>query len=473
MVTRGASGPGAQASGLRAQVSGLRLATVIALTLVFPSVGPAQTRITLEQAGPVLRALEASLPAPLRNRTAEQLAALWPSWVETHDRDVRARLARGDEDSVVNFWLYGTSFTSAPPAIARGALIPPAALEALAQRRLDDLLERLAAPGDNERLRFARQVLAARDAEASTAAGRARARRVLADARQRMIREFAAADRALAGALAGDAGARTGTSATVFRERGLSSDTSVLSDYGVRVALEAIHRQGTLAPGSVRHVAIIGPGLDFTNKTDGHDFYPQQTIQPFAVADALRRTGLAAADLRLTTFDISARVNAHLTNGAAGAGSAQEYVVTLPLDAGETWTNELVAYWQRWGSEVGDEVPAARPPASAGPVRVRAVRIRPDLVRSITPRDMNIVVDRLALPDAERFDLVVATNVLLYYDVFEQALAVSNIAAMLRPGGVFVTNTAVFPTPPLQASASYLRVAHTTLQYDEMLWYRR
>ena len=44
---------------------------------------------------------------------------------------------------------------------------------------------------------------------------------------------------------------------------------------------------------------------------------------------------------------------------------------------------------------------------------------------------------------------------------------------MLRPGGVFVTNTAIFPTPPLQASASYLRVAHTAERYDEMFWYQR
>jgi hypothetical protein len=63
--------------------------------------------------------------------------------------------------------------------------------------------------------------------------------------------------------------------------------------------------------------------------------------------------------------------------------------------------------------------------------------------------------------------------VLVYYDVFEQALAAANVAAMLRPGGVFVTNTAVLPTPPLRATAAYLRVAHTAERYDEMFWYQR
>ena len=112
-------------------------------------------------------------------------------------------------------------------------------------------------------------------------------------------------------------------------------------------------------------------------------------------------------------------------------------------------------------------------PAVAGVVKTRTVRIQPTVVASIVPRDLNIVVDRLSVASVERFDLVVATNVLFYYDVFEQALAAANVAAMLRPGGVFVTNTAIFPTPPLQASASFLRVAHTAERYDEMFWYQR
>jgi predicted TPR repeat methyltransferase len=101
------------------------------------------------------------------------------------------------------------------------------------------------------------------------------------------------------------------------------------------------------------------------------------------------------------------------------------------------------------------------------------VRVQPAVVSSITPRDLNIVVDRLPLRDDERFDLIVATNVLVYYDVFEQALAAANVASMLRPGGVFMTNTAVLPTPPLRATAEYMRVAHTGERYDEIFWYQR
>jgi hypothetical protein len=47
----------------------------------------------------------------------------------------------------------------------------------------------------------------------------------------------------------------------------------------------------------------------------------------------------------------------------------------------------------------------------------------------------------------------VATNVLVYYDRFEQALALANVAAMLRPGGIFLTNYQVHPAPPLEPAA--------------------
>lgn len=448
-------------------------ATLLVLVALAASAVGAQSRVTLDQAAAVLSTLSSNLPPGLAGLSPEERARAWSTWVDRHDRDVRARLARGDDDSLVNFWLYGTSFTSHPPAIGRAAAMPSATLEDLARRRLDDLLDRVTSPDADERLQFARRVLASRSADPATADGGQRARRFLLETRQRMIAEFAGAERELAAARTRGDGALSGANATIFRDRGISSDTSLLADYGVFVALETIARQRTLAPGSVRRVAVVGPGLDFTNKADGYDFYPQQTLQPFAIVDALRRTGLAAADLRVTTLDINQRVNDHVRNATARATTKPGYVVTLPLDGSERWTSEVLAYWQRWGSAVGTEVPALAPPAVAGLVRTRAVRLDPVVVASVEPRDFNVVVDRLPLPQGERFDLIVATNVLVYYGVFEQALAAANIAAMLEPGGVFVTNTAVVPTAPLRSEAAYLRVAHTTERYDELFWYRR
>jgi chemotaxis methyl-accepting protein methylase len=51
--------------------------------------------------------------------------------------------------------------------------------------------------------------------------------------------------------------------------------------------------------------------------------------------------------------------------------------------------------------------------------------------------NVNIVTQRL---DGDGFDLVIATNVFIYYDVLEQALAMSNVEAMLKPGAFLLAN---------------------------------
>jgi hypothetical protein len=74
-----------------------------------------------------------------------------------------------------------------------------------------------------------------------------------------------------------------------------------------------------------------------------------------------------------------------------------------------------------------------------------------------------------------RFDLVIATNVLIYYSVFEQSLAVANIAQMLRPWGIFLSNNLVaeLPRSPLTL-VGFTDVVYTSTRLgDRVLWYRR
>jgi chemotaxis methyl-accepting protein methylase len=83
-------------------------------------------------------------------------------------------------------------------------------------------------------------------------------------------------------------------------------------------------------------------------------------------------------------------------------------------------------------------------------------------VLAVTPRNLNIVLARDERPAAEKFDLVIATNILVYYDVFEQSLAVANVASMLAPGGLFLTNTrmTLLPGSPLR-SVGYTDTVYT------------
>ena len=226
----------------------------------------------------------------------------------------------------------------------------------------------------------------------------------------------------------------------------------------------------------MRRVAVVGPGLDFVEKAEGLDFYPPQSLQALALADSLVRLGLAdAASLRITALDISPRVLDHLARARARAAAGQGYTVQLPRPR-EGWGAPLVSYWQRFGDAVGTPAGALTPPPTAGPLEVRAVRVRPAVVAAVQPVDLNVVYQRLELPASERFDLVVATNILVYYDTFEQCLAMANVASMTAVGGLFLTNNVLLELPGSKLrSAGYKTVVFSDRPDDgeHVLFYRR
>ena len=273
-------------------------------------------------------------------------------------------------------------------------------------------------------------------------------------------------------------GARLDAYSRIFDDRGLSSDTSLGVNFAVHLALGALKTTGKIRPGGVRRVAIVGPGLDFVDKAEGHDFYPPQTIQPFAVMDSLFRFDLARhEDLGITTVDVSRRVTQHLEDAVGRAADGTPYVLQLPLEHREPsreWVPDLVQWWERLGSTIGNDVEPLRPGTDSA-IRVRAIRIQPAIVRLITPRELNIVLERLRLSDTDRFDLIIATNVLVYYGRFEQALALANIASMLRPGGFLLTNYVASASESLESAAALSIRVRVDRQGngDTMLLYER
>ena len=438
--------------------------------------------MTYRDAKPILEALRKSLwPVELRATTSADLESFWPGWVARHDATIRARLARGDHDSIVNFLLFGTTFTQRPRATERdiAGLAGRPSRAALIEGRVEDLVAALASPGTNERLQFTRHIVEGKGIDPATATGQDLVRRYLNEGLAHVSAEIWDIDRALQDVQrVNDPRTERLERSTLFRDRGLSSDTSIFPNFVLDQAFTAIRSESLLGADSVRHVAIVGPGLDFTDKRDGYDFYPQQTIQPFAVVDSLIRAGLASADdVRTTTFDLSPRINHHLDTARHRARAGGAYVLQLPRDMDLPWSSGLVEYWKRLGDRIGEEADAIVPPATAGNAHVRAVRVRPAIVRSIIPQDLNIVLQRLEpLPANERFDLIIATDILIYYSVVEQSLALANVAAMLRPGGLFLSNTAVFELPGIPMVSVGYNDALYVLQPeigDRLVWYRR
>jgi chemotaxis methyl-accepting protein methylase len=96
-------------------------------------------------------------------------------------------------------------------------------------------------------------------------------------------------------------------------------------------------------------------------------------------------------------------------------------------------------------------------------LETRAVRIRPQVVMSCQPVDLNFVLEQLGSPIKERFDLVIATNVFVYYDYLEQALALQNISTVLKPGGFLLAND--LPLAPSQIPMNL--VGYTPVRYGE------
>jgi len=133
--------------------------------------------ISYRDARPVLESLRRDLlPDDLRSKTAAEIEAAWSDWVARRDRATRGRLDQGDRDSIVNFLLFGTTFTRAPRATAADLAAlnerPQEALSLLT-RRVDDLAAAVAEPRSNERLQFARRFLERHGMQPHTAAGRA------------------------------------------------------------------------------------------------------------------------------------------------------------------------------------------------------------------------------------------------------------------------------------------------------------
>src|SRR5579864_408847 len=470
-----------------------RLALLFVLTSVLLAAPPVAkvVYISFTAAKPVIEAFKDSLPADLKGKSEAAIAAEWPQWVRQQDQAVRARLEKGDEDSLVNLLLYGTSFTKEPritdelladaesEAKIKGQDSPKMkALPVIFKTRVADLMAALSAPGNNERLQYMRRMLQARGYDVSTPGGKNAVAKLLVTDLQRMRQEFTAYHKQMEAARQLDPEAQFQARSQLFHNRGLALDTSLSPDYALEQTLKDLLDRKMSSPGSIRRVAIIGPGLDFVDKWEGYDFYPQQTIQPFAVIDSLLRRGLSkAAKLHVTTFDISSRVLNHIREARARAQRGIPYTIQLPLNRKVPWKEGTIAYWRSFGDHIGKTVPPVRVPPEVGTgVEVRAVRLPPSIVLRITPADLNAVWQREPLAGDQRYDLIIATNVLVYYDQFEQALAESNIQEMLRPGGVFLCNDAL----PDVAVLSIHPAGETNTVYsgrpndgDKIVWYIR
>jgi CheR methyltransferase, SAM binding domain len=412
-------------------------------------------------ASPIVQAMAEVAPTELREATSENFDHVWREWVKNRDSAIRARLAQGDVDSVINFLMFGVSFTQAPRLTSNELKLlaeekstgnegnPSEELQQVLRNRIRDLVKGMVEPRQNERLSFSRKVLEAAGIDFATPKGLLDAQEYLVKNAMRVLKEQNGYQQAIAEAKSlNDATEEFAERSTLYRERGLSLDTSLPPDYALEVALKVLRDRGLLHPGTVRRVGIIGPGLDFTDKQEGYDFYPTQTVQPFAVMDSLLRLGLVNRNaLVVDTLDLSPRINDHVERARKAALAGHGYTIQVPRDPSRNWKPEIVEYWKKFGDQIGTSATPVSVPGSLRGITLKSVRVDPEYVKRLRAMDLNIVLQREDSSTQPQFDLLIATNILVYYDTFEQELALTNIQAMLRPGGFLLTNNLLLELP--------------------------
>jgi hypothetical protein len=400
--------------------------------------------ITVEAAQAALKGFSDTLPPGIRGTPD---AAAWNSWVTAQDTSIRRRLEQGEEDTLTNLLRWGVTFTD-EYQINREYLSKygtSTLVNAFAEKRAEDLVRALSSPGANEGIQQMRAFLIYRGYAFKTPQDRARVKQHLLENLAHMRDEFAEYREKLKTADLPEEG-------QLYAERGISLDSNLWPDYALDRSLRELLKLGMLEPGSIRSIAIIGPGLDFANKEFGNDFYPPQSVQPFVVLDSLMRLGLTdRKDFELYTLDISPGVNIHLARTQKNAMAGSPYVIQLPWNSEVPFSPEYFAEFESWWQEVGDEIgspvkPVRVPVKLAQDVHIRAVSIRPEIAKRITPVDMNAVFQHVD----QKFDLIVGTNIFIYYGPFEQSLARANLSAMLNPGGFLLSNDLLADKVPSQ-----------------------
>jgi hypothetical protein len=413
--------------------------------------------------------VKAILPADLRISGGAQ----WLAWCQRQDKAIRARLDQGDLDSLANLLLLGASFTKQPripmeqiTAAAKAGILPA---------RVDDLVAGLRNPGDNERLLFAQGLLRRQGIDPEGSQDPRQPGVFLYNNLLRVMKEEISLGERVAEAqklMRPYDPASLLNRSSAFRDRGVSLDTGIQPDFLIEQTLRDLKKKEVLREGQIARIAVVGPGLDFIDKNEqyAYDYYPPQTLQPFALFDSLIRLGLAQkGGLAVSILDISSRVIEHIRGARERAAKSVGYVVQLPREVSRPWPAELIAYWKSLGDQVGSAAPPIRPPEIFPGLETRALSIRPEVVRACEAVDLDIVLERLNLAAGERFDLMVGTNIFVYYDAFQQTLALENAGAMLKPGGLLLTNDRLPESP----GGSMRLAGITAIGNNAVGWYRK
>ena len=387
----------------------------------------------------------ADLPATIQTRLEQSgiSASAFDGRIAALSREARTRVRQGDLDHLIFYLLQSTHFTRLPPIepalSARESVAglktgsPKGKFPPAVEPRVSAFLQAVDSADRDARLGYFRALLA------EAAAGRDR-RDVLAFEYMRAMtflygKEFMSRS--------------PEATALLYESRGLSTDTAVEAGYSVQVGLGVLK---ALEPSRrIRRVLIVGPGIDLAPRTGMLESGPPESYQPWAVIDALLSLGLSSVDdLDVVGADINPRVVDHL-RAARQAPPVLRLVTGLGESDAVAFSPDYREYFAALGRSIGTIRPGGKAPSGH---LAKTLSVSTKASAALRAEPLNIVTERLA---AEQFDLVIATNILPYFEHIELVLALANISSMLSPGGVLLHNE-LRPSLPEDAAAAGLPV---------------
>ena len=223
--------------------------------------------------------------------------------------------------------------------------------------------------------------------------------------------------------------------ASLYQDRAPGTETRMEASYTVFAALSVLK---ALNPGvQLNRVLIVGPGIDLSPRTGLIDAIPPESDQPYAVADALLALGLSNPDLlQVHCVDVNDRVIRFVSEFPTRNIRRLTFVSSFQKNARNSPTKDFKLYFDRLGKHVGAEVPVDA--ALKSEYMKKSLLVRQDVAEKITAEKMNVVTERYK--PSPQYDLVVVTNVFLYFNKTELLLALSNIHSVLKQGGFLVHN---------------------------------
>jgi len=210
--------------------------------------------------------------------------------------------------------------------------------------------------------------------------------------------------------------------------------------------------------GKAKRILIVGPGLDFSNPELGEEI-PQQSYEPFAILDILLKSNRSDfKDVQIDLFDISPRVVQHwedLLRAANQDKPAKLYLVSgsAMLRGGNQISNDIIISYI---AHFGESLPGVRTeistrksrrpvPKTLNPdsVSLRTLTIPPAVVKKFHPFQGDLAttdLQRLALRNGGKYDLIFCFNTMEYLSEIERALAGINVRDSLSANGLFITD---------------------------------